>query len=127
MIKDLDEAIQHCLEVADQKETKAKYCFKTPWESDDTAKDCIKCAEEHRQLAEWLMDYKRLKEERGFLIRNEYRRGWHDALCKALRESYHVQCEGEDFEVVQVKTLNGLGMSKLCALGKQPEELEGEI
>jgi hypothetical protein len=54
----LDEAIQHCLEVAEQKETKAKYCFKTPWESDDIAKDCVKCAEEHRQLAEWLKELK---------------------------------------------------------------------
>jgi HEPN domain-containing protein len=56
----LDEAIRHCLEVAEQKETKAKYCFKTPWESDDIAKDCVKCAEKHRQLAERLKELKNI-------------------------------------------------------------------
>lgn len=41
----LDEAIKHCEEVAN-----------------DRAGCCEDCAEEHRQLAEWLKDYKRLKE-----------------------------------------------------------------
>lgn len=124
-MKSLDEAIQHCLEVAEIKKSESE---KAEIQGCDRyAIKCEKCAEEHRQLAEWLMDYKRLKEERGFLIRNEYRRGWHDALCKALKESYHVQCEGENFEVVQVETLKGLGMSMNCALGKPPKELEDEL
>ena len=38
----LQEAIKHCLDVADDKSK------------------CDKCREEHRQLAEWLKDYKRL-------------------------------------------------------------------
>ena len=45
----LDEAIMHAEEVASRK-------------FDDRV-HCIKCAEEHRQLAEWLKDYRRLKEQ----------------------------------------------------------------
>lgn len=51
----LDEAIKHAEEVADDhdriKQIKAV-----------TLEEC-KCAEEHRQLAEWLKDYKRMKEQ----------------------------------------------------------------
>ena len=115
----LDEAILHCLEVAKENEALANQFSKKnqnhPVERWDS---CEKCAKQHRQLAKWLMDYKRLKDEREFLIQNEYCRGWHDALCKALKESYYIQCEDESFEVVQVETLKGLGMSMNCALGK---------
>ena len=45
----LDEAICHAEEVASRR-------------FDDRV-HCIKCADEHRQLAEWLKDYKRLKEQ----------------------------------------------------------------
>lgn len=45
---DLDSAIRHCLEVADGQTAQGR---------------CPECAEEHRQLAEWLTDYKRLKEQ----------------------------------------------------------------
>ena len=43
----LDEAIQHCKEVAIEYEAKG---------------ECYECGKEHRQLAEWLEDYKQLKE-----------------------------------------------------------------
>ena len=45
----LDQAIEHCEEVASKK-----------W-----VNGCIECASEHEQLAEWLKELKRLKEERG--------------------------------------------------------------
>lgn len=46
----LEQAIQHWKEVAEQYE---EYGIET---------ECYECAKEHRQLAEWLEDYKRLKE-----------------------------------------------------------------
>lgn len=59
----LDEAIQHCEEVAKENEEIALY---TPIEfmsSDINIEQCRECAKDHRQLAEWLRDYKRLKEK----------------------------------------------------------------
>ena len=59
----IDEAIKHCLEVAEEND---KFC-PTPKGTVDNHK---KCACEHRQLAEWLTEYKSLKEAWG-KIRNE--------------------------------------------------------
>lgn len=64
----LDEAIEHCLEVAKNCEEQAKQC-----DSDDRYERHVmhkdsKCASEHRQLAEWLMEAKDLREENKFLI-----------------------------------------------------------
>ena len=67
----LDEAIKHAEEVAKQNEEDAviysncKNHKKNLYEielAENAEKKCCKCAEEHRQLAEWLKDYKRLKE-----------------------------------------------------------------
>ena len=51
----LDEAIKHAEEVAEQNEWFEKNYLEN--------KGCKECAEEHRQLAEWLKDYKRLLEQ----------------------------------------------------------------
>lgn len=55
----LEEAIKHAEEiiVENLEKTKGRNA------SDPIAINCFKCAEEHRQLAEWLKDYKRLKEQ----------------------------------------------------------------
>lgn len=63
----LDEAIKHCLEVAEQNETQAEKIGRQFIGSamDKRATDCRECAADHRQLAEWLMDYKELKNSIG--------------------------------------------------------------
>ena len=57
----IDEAIKRAEEVVEVKEEQA-------WEAQlqeeyRTIESCKECAEEHRQLAEWLKDYKRLLEQ----------------------------------------------------------------
>lgn len=73
----LDEAIKHCLEVADKNEISAityKNCkeIKTNMYEKLTAEkaenDCRECAAEHRQLAEWLTELKDLRAENKVLI-----------------------------------------------------------
>ena len=61
----LDEAIRHAEEVAEEKDMQAGFdtdylCYQM---SDTERNQCKKCAEEHRQLAEWLKELKRLKEQ----------------------------------------------------------------
>lgn len=56
----LDEAIKHAEEVADAKLQDAELseiqgCYRN-------AKKCVQCAEEHRQLAEWLKELKLYRE-----------------------------------------------------------------
>ena len=59
----LDEAIRHCEEVAERERLKG-FEYNTNYNRDNEwGEKCYKCAEEHRQLAEWLKDYKRLKEK----------------------------------------------------------------
>ena len=57
----LEEAIKHCDEVADYKDHDAELWDRSAefWNNDvpyaiDKAKECRRCAEEHRQLADWL-------------------------------------------------------------------------
>jgi len=63
----LEEAIEHCLEVAERAEVDAYYIKlfgETPDELGRTLVSCIKCAEEHLQLAEWLKELKMQREGR---------------------------------------------------------------
>lgn len=69
---DLEEAIKHCEEVAKEKEEDAiiyHNCAKYKQNlyekglAKNTEKECLECAEEHRQLAEWLKELKSLKEK----------------------------------------------------------------
>lgn len=66
----LEDAISHAKEVAE------KNCRGADFESidsvdDDIKANCIKCAEEHEQLAEWLEELKSYKDldEQGLLVR----------------------------------------------------------
>lgn len=67
----LDEAIKHCEEKSCENRKLAKRYddasgYSRSGNKDirtNEAKKCEKCAEEHRQLAEWLKDYKRLLEQ----------------------------------------------------------------
>ena len=76
----LDEAIKHCEEKAEELRQQAEH--EKQYQDNkvqmligikgildikvDLTKmnDCLECATEHEQLAEWLKDYKRMKEER---------------------------------------------------------------
>lgn len=60
----LDQAITHATDVAYRNEKRAKEHFINQYTI--SYKTCMKCAEDHRQLAEWLTELKkrRKKDER---------------------------------------------------------------
>lgn len=105
----LDEAIKHCLEVAERNETSAityKNCneFKTNMYEKLTAEkaesDCRECAADHRQLAEWLTELKEAKrllkaavEDIRYLINHAKRNGKACDRCKYGNEMY---CYADD-------------------------------
>ena len=55
----IDEAIKHAEKVAENQE----FLWKDYGDDSMNARLCKECAEEHKQLAEWLKDYKRLLEQ----------------------------------------------------------------
>lgn len=56
----LEEAIKHAKEVAEEKENEANFGFGNAFIDRSS---CLKCAEEHKQLARWLEELKALKEQ----------------------------------------------------------------
>lgn len=61
------------------------------------------------------------------VAKNEYLRGWHEALYKALNEKYSIHCEEGNFSVIQEETITGLGLSMDCAVGKDVENYMSTI
>ena len=57
----LDEAIIHAREVATEQKRRSGICTVNDNECDKFS-NCIKCAEQHEQLATWLEDLKRRRE-----------------------------------------------------------------
>ena len=60
----LDEAIIHAREVAEKKYLEGFLCYANSGniENDKKNDECIKCAKEHEQLAEWLEELKKYRE-----------------------------------------------------------------
>ena len=56
----IDEAIAHAREVANTQKVKSGICLQNGLECEHFS-DCLKCAEEHEQLAEWLEELKALR------------------------------------------------------------------
>lgn len=89
----LNEVIKNPEEVAEEQEENAREARLQ--EQDKYANDCLKFAAEHRQLAEWLKDYKRLKE----------RESCEDAISRqaaidAIRRIRMCKCSTNEVEAV---------------------------
>ena len=57
----IDEAIAHARDVANEQKRRSGICIQNDSECDKFS-DCLKCAEEHEQLAEWLEELKAYRE-----------------------------------------------------------------
>lgn len=78
----LEDAISHAKEVAEKNYRGADF-ESIDSVDDDIKANCIKCAEEHEQLAEWLEELKSYKDldEQGLLVR---------LPCKVRTEVYYI-------------------------------------
>ena len=68
----LDEAIEYAKEVARKNEQEYRYnkCHGGTY-YENLAESCKKCADEHRQLAEWLKELKAYKEQERWILVSE--------------------------------------------------------
>lgn len=57
---DLESAIKYCEEVAEENKKKASWFWVK--EGNPNYENCVECATEHRQLAEWLYQLKQIKD-----------------------------------------------------------------
>ena len=119
----LDEAIKHCEEVAeelrnvDMGELDALYCGDT--ECIEARKnDCIECARDHKQLAEWLKELKQLREQTRWTPcserlpkENEYE----GDVCKY----YLIQDEYGDMYVAHLSSVGWIPINSLKAISDE--------
>ena len=83
----LDEAIKHYEEKTEELERSAKLHQRPNKDIKGSGKrylNCIECAKEHRQLAEWLKELKKLRAEQ----KDVYEKGYEDGYCYALEDSH---------------------------------------
>ena len=82
----IDEAIAHAREVANTQRGKSGICLQNGLECEHFS-DCLKCAEEHEQLAAWLEDLKAFKENKwtDIYIKRSYNKAIDDAKSVILQ------------------------------------------
>ena len=125
----LDEAIKHAEEVAEEKEKLANTyeSFKdygNPKSSITLGHEkCLKCAEEHRQLAEWLKELKQLREQMqeseaiqfARWVANEIfsdmwelnKDAFDELACRKLAKLGIVRANGDEWELVEPQESKG--------------------
>lgn len=106
----LEEAIKHAKEVAD-----TNYNDAEKFDSNDSVENymkanCMKCAEQHEQLVEWLEELKFYKEaeEQGLLVRLPCKVGdtMYDIVGKPLRivehkvDAFHIDKKGFHLQII---------------------------
>ncbi len=96
----IDKAIKHAKEVADM-----NYYDAEKFDSNDSVENymkanCVKCAEEHEQLAEWLEELKSYKEaeEQGLLVRLPCKVGT-EVFVISPREGHYIKCQIKQIEI----------------------------
>ena len=96
----IDEAITHAREVADENIKESMDTFPSL-----KSKNCIKCAEEHEQLAEWLEELKSYRasvfsgEMKQAMLREEYNKAIDD-FVNVLKEYFVIP---HDVRVIEMK------------------------
>ena len=107
----IDEAIAHAREVANTQKGKSGICLQNGLECEHFS-DCLKCAEEHEQLAEWLEELKELREEKSDfqiyakdIAEANYEMGMEIGYKKAIDDAKSVILQTLDNEIL-VDTLH---------------------
>lgn len=117
----LDEAITHAREVASEQKRRSGECVIDDNECDKFS-SCLKCAEEHEQLAEWLEELKSYKSDsvtretfermKSKAYKKGYRQGYNkaiDELSHELKETFNSEIP---FELCKYKAIFHVGKFK---------------
>lgn len=119
----LDEAIKHCEEVAeelrnvDMGELDALYCGDTEY-IEARKNDCIECAREHKQLAEWLKELKQLREQTRWIPCSE-RLPKENEYVGDVCKYYLIQDEYGDMYVAHFSSVGWIPINSLKAISDE--------
>ena len=100
----LDEVIKNCLELAEKYETQPE-----EW--------CKECAADHRQLAEWLMEYKDLKAEQ-----NDQYVFIHELMSELKEAKRLLKAAVKDLSITVAEVYNG---GLVCECCKWKSQIDG--
>lgn len=89
----IDEAINHCLERAEENDNCADKCEAVYGEDNGIIEACRECAADHRQLAEWLTELKEAKRLLKAAVDDMYN-SVNDVHCKYCSKWHTDQCQG---------------------------------
>lgn len=119
----LNEAIKHCEEVAeelrnvDMGELDALYCGDTEY-IEARKNDCIECARDHKQLAEWLKELKQLREQTRWTPCSE-RLPKENEYVGDVCKYYLIQDEYEDMYVAHLSSVGWIPINSLKAISDE--------
>ena len=114
----IDEAIAHARDVANKQKIRSDICIQNDSECDKFS-DCLKCAEEHEQLAEWLEELKCYKNDNDFsdyadrLHKIAFNSGYNKAIDDLLEDANEMTIE-VDTGTYTMKAI-GIGLLKKIA------------
>ena len=86
----IDEAIAHAREVANEQKRRSGICVQNNSECDKFSA-CLKCSEEHEQLAEWLEQLKDYRDKNKMVVRIDCANSdeFKDMAVKLAKEQYN--------------------------------------
>ena len=114
----IDEAIAHARDVANEQKIRSNICIQNDSECDKFS-DCLKCAEEHEQLAEWLEELKCYKNDNDFsdyadrLHKIAFNSGYNKSIDDLLEDANEMAIE-VDTGTYTMKAI-GIGLLKKIA------------
>ena len=120
----LDEAIAHVKEVTSEQRRRSGIYTVDDSECDKFS-NCIKCAEEHEQLATWLEDLKRRREYDDELmgsgaLKNAYKSGYNKAIDNLIAKCKNAKfAESDEISLSDIHTGVNSGLSMAIHFAEQ--------
>ena len=112
----IDEAIAHAREVASEQKRRSGICIQNNSECDKFSA-CLKCSEEHEQLAEWLEELKSYRASvfSGYMTQKMLKEEYNKAIDDLLEDANEMAIEVD----VDTYTMKAIGIGLLENIAEQ--------
>ena len=117
----IDEAIAHAREVASEQKRRSGICIQNNSECDKFSA-CLKCSEEHEQLAEWLEELKSYRASvfSGYMTQKMLKEEYNKAIDDLIAECENAKfAESDEISLSDVHTGVNSGLSMAIHFAEQ--------